>query len=141
MPDRPTMKDLAPAFARIAKIEAQQQALWDKREAEFHRIRKEGSRVTLKAVRKAKLVKGESVIRIGKWVHGIYEGTELNWPPSKPCKEWSFLIHVRTIRKNGRPGKGKNRHAVFVDHPGDVARDVRIVGRVVEGRVVSDGAS
>lgn len=133
---RPAMKNLAPAFARIAKLEAQQSEIYDRREAEFARIRKEVARVARIALRRAGLVRGETVIRIGRWVHGIYEGTELNWPPGKPGKEWSFRIRIRRIRKDGRPGKGVDTHAAFVEHPGDVPRDVRIVGKVVEGKVV-----
>lgn len=129
------MKDLTAAYARIARLEAQAEAIYDKREAEFRRIRKEGRRVAQIAIRKAKMVRGETLIQIGKWVVGIYEGTELNWPASGPEKEWSFIIHTRTVRKDGRPGKGLQRNGVFVAHPGLIFEHVKIVGKITTGKV------
>lgn len=133
---RPAMKNLGPAYARIAKIEAHQSALFDKREAEFLRIRNEGSRVARAAIKKAGLIRGETVVQIGRWDRGIYDGSSLNWPPSGLAKQWSFLVLYRSIRKNGRPGKGIHRAAVFVEHPGDVTNNIQIIGRVVGRKVV-----
>lgn len=137
MRKRPVMKNLAPAYARIEKLDSQHAVIWFKREAEFKRIRDEGARVARIALRRAGLVRGESVIRIGKWAYGIYDGTELNWPPMAPSKEWSFRVYLCTVLKSGRPGKGKETHAIFVEHPGDVTTTIRIVGKVVNGRVVT----
>lgn len=135
---RPAMKDLTPAYARIARIDAQQSALFDRREAEFQRIRKEGARVAKIAIRRAGLVRGETIISTARWALGIYDGTELNWPPMAPSQEWSFRIHYRAIGLRGTACKKLDSHTVFVTHPGDVCGGLRIVGRMVNGKAVYD---
>lgn len=130
------MKDLTAAYARIARIDAQQSSLFDKREAEFQRIRKEGTRVARLAIRRAGLVRGETIISTARWALGVYEGTELNWPPMAPSKEWSFRVHYRSILSSRRAGRKMDSHAVFVTHPGDVFDGLRIVGRMVDGKAV-----
>jgi hypothetical protein len=127
------MKDLAPAFRRVDRISAQIQALHAKQEAEFARINKEARRVAKIAIRKAGLKRGETLIQIGRWDCGIYEGTEIHWSSKD---RWWRRIHYRSVLKDGRPGKARRIHAGYVAHPGDVVADVKIVGRVTAGKAV-----
>ena len=129
------MKDLAPAFARIAKIAAQFNVLHKKQEAEFQRINKEGRRVARIALKRAKLVRGETLIQIGKWDRGIYEGAEIHVSTQD---KWWRRIHYRSVLKSGRPGNGKHIVAGYVEHPADVARDVRTIGKLVDGKVMKE---
>lgn len=136
MPDRPAMKDLAPGFARIARIDAQSEALLARRNTEIDRIRTEGARVLRIAIKRAGLVRGETLISDGRWRMGIYQGTSFSWPPIQPRAKWSLHVHYQSVQKDGRPGKRKERHLICLDHPGDIAGKVRIVGRMVNGRAV-----
>jgi hypothetical protein len=139
MPDRPAMKNLAPAFARIARIDAQSEILLARRNTEIDRIRKECVRVARIAIKRAGLVRGKTLISDGKWRMGIYQGTSIDYPPSVAGKKWPLHVHYQSVQKDGRAGKRRERHLLYLDHPGDIGGAVQIVGKMTDGKAVWNG--
>lgn len=123
------MRDIAPAVRRIAKIEAQIAALQDKRDKEDRRIRFAGRVEAEKALARAGIVKGQTVVADARGRDiGLFERLEVQtWPRGSRATYWWFLVHYRTIRKDGRLGTRRDYRGFQVDHPRDLADQLRIV--------------
>jgi hypothetical protein len=126
------LKNLVPAFSRIARLEKIVQDAYDKREAELKRIGSEGKRVALAAIKKAEWVRGETLLarRDRGWAIGIYQGTSIPYPPGAFGTKWSIRIHTCSILGNGKPGKAKGVEWVAVEDPSNVCDGYKIVGKV-----------
>ena len=132
------LKNLAPCFARIARLEKIAQDAYDKRDIELKRIASEGRRVSLAAIRKAGWKRGETLL--GKdgtgRVIGIYQGTSMPYPPMTADAKWSMRIHTLSVKKNGKPGTAKSVEWVSVDNPSQVCDGYKIIGTISPAKVV-----
>jgi hypothetical protein len=132
------MKNLAPTFARIARLDRVAQETYEKRDAELRRIAAEGRRVAWAAIKKAGWKRGETLLasRGAGWALGIYQGTSLPYPPMREGDKWSLQIHTLSVRSNGKPGKAKGVEWVSVDDPSMICEDYKIVGVISPAKVV-----
>lgn len=132
------MKNMAPAFARIARLEKIADDAYTKRDAEVTRIGNEGKRVALAAIRKAGWVRGETLLAkiSGGWAIGIYQGTSMPYLPMKAGDKWSMRIHTLSVRNNGKPGTAKGVEWVAVDDPARICEGYKIVGTITPKKVV-----
>jgi hypothetical protein len=132
------MKNLAPTFARIARLDKIAEDAYQKRDVELQRVTAEGKRVALTAIKKAGWKRGETLLaRKGAgWAIGIYQGTSMPYPPMREGDKWSLRIHTLSVRSNGKPGKAKGVEWVAVDDPSQICDDYKIVGIVSPAKVV-----
>jgi hypothetical protein len=132
------MKNLAPNFARIARLDKLAEEIFQKRDFELRRITTEGKRVALAAIKKAGWKRGETLLaRKGAgWAIGIYQGTSMPYPPTREGEKWSMRIHTLSVRGNGKPGTAKGVEWVTVDNPSMICDDYKVVGVVSPAKVV-----
>lgn len=131
------LKNLAPAFARISRLEKIAQDAYDKRGVELKRIGAEGERVALAAIRKAGWKRGETLLaRIGcGWAIGIYQGSSMPYPPISADAKWSIRIHTLSVKRNGKPGKARSIEFAVVGDPSHICDGYKIIGVISPAKV------
>lgn len=131
------MRDLTPAFARLARIAAKEDALYKQRLHEQARMRQIGQKELDRALKPLRLVDGETIVaeyfvygdRL--WSIGIYLRARISYPPRNQGDTWSVAVYFRSVLKTGRPGKYRGYRTFFGATPADAVARLRVVGKAV----------
>lgn len=124
------MRDLTPAWNRIARYEAQAGALRRKIEAEHMRIKLLAKREMDAALKRAGIVPGQTVIGDKNWrMIGLFRGVRVQSSkrPGPRSPNWWIEIHYRSIRSDGRLGQRIGYKGVSVDEPREIATKLTIM--------------
>lgn len=129
------MTDLAPAFARLAALRRQMDALDRRERRELVRLRRIGQQELDRVLRPLKLQKGRTILKMVhpsgfEWTLGIYRGAAVTGAPRRASDSWNVVIYLRSLRKNDRPGTGLSYRTLSGPTVAEAVAWLRVAGEV-----------